>query len=91
MCRIYVLDSKIWAKRIEKLSYVSLLFDFVNKPLSNPGGGGVHYLRMDRCLHAARFSERYPLLITETCFHTHFYDEFWRKRSIFGYFSPISG
>ena len=40
---------------------------------------------------AARFSERYPLLITETYGHTHFYDEFWRKATPFGYFLPISG
>ena len=26
------------------------------------------------------FSERYPLLIAETCFHTNFYDEFWPKK-----------
>ena len=32
---------------------------------------------------AARFSARYPLLITETCFHTHFYDEFWWKTAHF--------
>ena len=32
---------------------------------------------------AARFSERYPLLITESCRHTHFYDEFWRKTTHF--------
>ena len=40
---------------------------------------------------AARFSERYPLLITETCCHTHFYDEFWWKTTLFGYFLSISG
>ena len=32
---------------------------------------------------AARFSERYPLLITESCRHTHFYNEFWRKTTHF--------
>ena len=34
---------------------------------------------MDGRGSAARFSERYPLLITERCCHTHFYDEFWLK------------
>ena len=38
---------------------------------------------MDGRGSAARFSERYPLLITETCGHTHFYDEFWRKTTHF--------
>ena len=51
---------------------------------------GGHDLRVDRG-SAARFSERYPLLITETCGHTHFHDEFWRKTTYFCYFSPISG
>ena len=47
-------------------------------------GGGVHGLRMDGGLPSGvRFSERYPLLITETCCHTHFYDEFWRKTTHF--------
>ena len=32
---------------------------------------------------AARFSERYPPLITEICGHTHFYDEFWQKTTHF--------
>ena len=40
--------------------------------------GGVHDLRMDRGF-PARFPQRYPLLITETCCHTHFYDEVSRK------------
>ena len=38
---------------------------------------------MDGRGSAARFSERYPLLITETCGHAHFYDEFWRKTTHF--------
>ena len=36
---------------------------------------------MDGRGSAARFSERYPLLITESCRHTH--DEFWRKTTHF--------
>ena len=35
---------------------------------------------------AAPFSERYLLLITETCCHTHFYDEFRRKTTHFWLF-----
>ena len=38
---------------------------------------------MDGWGSAARFSERYPLLITETCGHTHLDDEFWRKTTHF--------
>ena len=56
--------------------------------IQNPGGG-VHDLRMDGGLPPG--SGRYPLLITESCRHTHFYDEFWRKPPIFLLFSPISG
>ena len=44
---------------------------------------GVHDLWMDGGGSAARFSERYPLLITETCGHTQFYDEFWLKTTHF--------
>ena len=29
---------------------------------------------------------RYPLLITKTCRHTHFYDEFWRETTLFDFF-----
>ena len=47
-----------------------------------PGGGGGTWLA-DGWGSAARFSERYPLLITETCGHTHFYDEIWRKTTHF--------
>ena len=38
---------------------------------------------MDGRGSAALFSERYPLLITETCGHTRFYDEFWQKTTHF--------
>ena len=38
----------------------------------------VHDLRMDGG-SATRFSESYPLLITDSCRNTHFYDEFWRE------------
>ena len=47
---------------------------------------GVHDLGMDGGPLPARFSERYPLLITETCYHTHFYDEFLRKTAHFWLF-----
>ena len=52
--------------------------------IQNPGGGGTWLA--DGRGSVARFSERYPLLITESCRHTHFYDEFWRKPPIFCYF-----
>ena len=54
------------------------------KDIASKYRGGVHGLRMDGGLPSGvRFSERYPLLITETCCHTHFYDEFWRKTTHF--------
>ena len=45
-----------------------------------PGGG---YMTCGWTGSAARFSKRYPLLITESYRHTHFYDEFWRKTTHF--------
>ena len=55
------------------------------------GGGRVHNLRMDGGLpSAAWFSRSYPLLITSSCCHTHFYDECWWKTPIFDNFLPIS-
>ena len=48
-------------------------------------GGGVHGLWMDGG-STARFSARYPLLIIVICCHTHFYDDFWRKKTHFCYF-----
>ena len=42
--------------------------------------------------YAAQLSESYPLLITDSCCHTHFYDEFWWKTTpFFDKFLPISG
>ena len=63
-------------------SYLTNIKQYCQVNGHNPGGG-VHDLRMDAARSAARFSERYPLLITETCGHTHFYDEFWRQTSHF--------
>ena len=54
----------------------------IRKATCVPGGGGGTWLA-DGQGSAARFSERYPLLITESCRHTHFYDEFWRKTTHF--------
>ena len=48
--------------------------DIVITPLG-PRGRELH----DLWGSAAWFSESYPLLITDSCRHTHFYDEFWRK------------
>ena len=39
-------------------------------------------------LDAPRFLESYPLLITNCCRNTHFYDEFWRKTTNFCQFHP---
>ena len=36
---------------------------------------------------AAWLSESYHLLITDSCRHTHFYDEFWQKTTHFSQFS----
>ena len=40
---------------------------------------------------AARFSESYPHLITDSCHDTYFYEEFWRKTTHCLQFLPISG
>ena len=37
----------------------------------------------------ARFSESYPLLITDSCRHTHSYEEFWGNLPISYSFLPI--
>ena len=42
----------------------------------NPPGGYMTYGMTGVC---RPISESYPLLITKTCLHTHFYDEFRRK------------
>ena len=59
--------------------YLSLYFSVPEYP-----GGGT--LLADGRGSAVRVSESYPLLISESSHHTHFYDEFWRKLPIFDYF-----
>ena len=65
--------SIVHASRIPNKPIV--LFLGCPNPAKDHRGGGVYDLRMDRGLPPG-FSQRYPLLITETCCHTHFYDEF---------------
>ena len=55
-------------------------------PTSDPREG---YMTCGWTGSAAQLLERYPLLITKTCCHTHLYDDFWRKTTHFYYFSPF--
>ena len=47
------------------------------KQYYSPGGGG--YMTCGWTRVCRLVFRKYPLLITETCYHTHFYDELWRK------------
>ena len=38
---------------------------------------------VDECWCAARFSDRYQLLLAKICLHIHFYDEVWWKTAHF--------
>ena len=58
-------------------------FAFPKKITKHPRGG---YMKCGWTGAAAWFSERHPRLITETCCHTNYYDEFWRKRTHFWLF-----
>ena len=62
----------------------------LDKTGSALGGGGGGTWIADERRSAARFSESYPFLITDSCRHTHYYDEFWRKTTHFLQFFPIS-
>ena len=50
-------------------------------PRHIPGGGG--YMTCGWTGVCCPVSKRYPLLITESYRHAHFYDEFWRKTTHF--------